>query len=90
MKLTGELKKKGTEAADKAEANGLDRQADVTLTDEELEKVAGGGIDDYDICMLNPDGSGFHEWEQLEREDGSFSSYNKVAWIPKRKSERSH
>ena len=42
MKLTGERKKKGNKAADKAEANGLVRQTDVTLTDEELEKVAGG------------------------------------------------
>ncbi len=42
MKLTGELKKKGNEASDKAEVKGLIKQADMSLTDDELEQVAGG------------------------------------------------
>lgn len=42
MKRTGELEKKVNEAADQAEAKGFIERAGMILTDEELEKVAGG------------------------------------------------
>ena len=54
MKLTGELEKKVNEAADKAEAKKLIEQAGMILTDDELEKVAGGVeptyVNDYEPC----------------------------------------
>lgn len=45
MKLTGDLKKQVEKAQTKAEAKDAIKKAGMELTDDELEQVAGGGLD---------------------------------------------
>ena len=42
MKLTGELKEKVEKAENKEEAKKIIEEADLEMTDEEVEQVAGG------------------------------------------------
>ena len=44
MKLTGDLEKKVSAAADQAEAKRLIEQAGMLLTDDKLNQVAGGWL----------------------------------------------
>ena len=44
MKLTGELKEKVEKAENTAEAKDIIAEADVELTDEEVDNVAGGRL----------------------------------------------
>ena len=63
MELIGKLKEKVDKAETKAEKKGLIEKAGVALTDDELEKVAGGFEDpifhDYDDPVFH-DFHGFH------------------------------
>lgn len=49
MKLTGNLKKQVEATATKEEAREAIRNAGMELTDDELDQVAGGGIDGFNL-----------------------------------------
>ena len=69
MKLIGNLKKQVEETTNKEEAKEVIEKAGMELTDEELDKVAGGcsgGDDDNTICSWNPEGTQ-HVWIQSEK-----------------------
>ena len=76
MKLIGNLKKQVENESTKEGRKKLIEKAGMKLTDDKLEKVSGGysdiGYGDYDICAWNEDGSGNHEWEYIQREDGLY------------------
>lgn len=52
MKFTGDLKKKVEESASREEKKAAIEQADMLLTDDELDKVAGG--EDSSFRGLDP------------------------------------
>ncbi len=55
MKLVGNLKKQVEETTNKEEAKEVIEKAGMELTDEELDKVAGGCDDyNYDFCEWSP------------------------------------
>ena len=61
MKLVGNLKKQVEETTNKEEAKEVIEKAGMELTDEELDKVAGGGDGyNYDFCEWGPNNT--HEW----------------------------
>lgn len=64
MKLIGNLKKQVDKAADRAEKKSLIEEAGMALTDDELDRVAGGGraSEDERFCHCSapdfgPDGT---------------------------------
>ena len=63
MKLIGNLKKQVEETTNKEEAKEVIEKAGMELTDEELEKVAGGcdGYN-YDFCEWSPNNN--HDWQE--------------------------
>ncbi len=70
MILTDELKKKLKKAKSKEEAKQILQKAGVQLTDEDLEKVAGGGVPEI-MGLQGGDGSDDDPWwhKKIERRE---------------------
>ncbi len=58
MELMGNLKDKVSKAKDKEEARGLIEKAGMKLTDDELDKVAGGKTSLFDNASTRDDFGG--------------------------------
>ena len=77
MELTGKLKEQIEKAETREEAKKVIEEAGISLTDEGLEKVAGGGGENGAFCSKNPEGPRKgHKWVNVDpRENLPYTKY---------------